>query len=401
MNSGENEKKTGLLSPLFFRITLVVGAAAFLLSFLPLSLGHIDGHRYFLAYLTAFAFFLSLSLGGMFFVLIHHVTAAGWSVVIRRTAEHFMKNIGLMFLFFLPIAFLGLVVIYHWMHPAPGDLILQKKSPYLNMPFFLIRSAIYFGVWLFIARYFFRESVLQDKDGVGIRTLSMQRRATYCLFLFAGTLTFASFDYLMSLDPHWYSTIFGVYFFSGSSVGFLASLGMALVILQATGRLRNVVNTEHYHDVGKLLFGFTVFWGYIAFSQYLIIWYGNIPEETTWYAIRQQGVWLVLSLLLAGGHLVVPLIFFMSRNVKRHIGFSFAMYFWLFAMHALDIYYLVMPAVMGHGKGEHFAFSLTDAAVFIGMGAIFIGFLFRRMARYALYPIQDPRLEESLRFENV
>ncbi|MCH9662761.1 MAG: quinol:cytochrome C oxidoreductase, partial [Gammaproteobacteria bacterium] len=265
----------------------------------------------------------------------------------------------------------------------------------------IIRTMIYFVVWYVIANYFFKKSVIQDEDGNTKHTLDMQKTSTYSMFLFAGTLTFASFDFLMSLEPHWYSTIFGVYYFSGGMVGFFAILGLLLITLRNSGYLKDVVNVEHYHDIGKLLFGFNIFWAYIAFSQYFLIWYGNIPEETLWYLERQTGGWLAVSILLVVGHLIVPLLLFMSRNIKRNIKLSFFMYAWMFFMHLVDIYYIVMPTATKHHGGEvNFHFSILDLLWLFGIGGIYLSVTLARMKKFSLFPMKDPRLQASLSFEN-
>ena len=160
----------------------------------------------------------------------------------------------------------------------------------------------------------------QDRSGLTVLTLRMERLSPVGLILLAGTITFAAFDFLMSLTPRWYSTIYGLYYFSGAMVGALASIILLAIALQAAGRLRNLVTVEHYHDLGKLLFAFVVFWGYMAFSQYMLIWYANLPEETEWYQPRNSGVWAVVSLVLLFGHLLIPFLGMMSRQIKREQG---------------------------------------------------------------------------------
>ena len=254
-----------------------------------------DTLHYFLhAYLVSFCFYLSISLGALFFVALQHASRAGWSVAVRRVAEIMAANTLVMAVLFLPILLpllFGNTALYQWLDPAvvAADHVLAGKSAYLNLPFFVVRAVAFFAVWGGLVWYFWRRSLEQDDSGDANLTLRMERVSYPALLLFAVTITFAAFDWIMSLTPHWYSTIFGVYYFAGAVVGFLAAVILALITLQKTGHLTSTITLEHYHELGKLLFAFIVFWGYIAFSQYMLIWYANIPEETVWYLPRQQG----------------------------------------------------------------------------------------------------------------
>lgn len=397
----QDKRIDGFIANPLPKILFGIGGLSVIVSIIIASTSEANFYRFYFSYLNSFAFFLSISLGAMFFVLISFVTFSGWNVVVRRIAEHFMKSIWVIILFGIPVLFFGSGHLFHWLHPHSDDAILLKKLPYLNMPFFIIRSLIYFIVWYWISNYFFKKSVIQDIDGDKVHTLNMQKTSNYSMFLFAGTLTFAAFDYLMSLEPHWYSTIFGVYYFSGSAVGFFALLGISISILRRKGYLVNVVNKEHYHDIGKLMFGFNIFWAYIAFSQYFLIWYGNIPEETLWYMDRQTGGWLNVTIFLVIGHLVVPFIFFMSRNMKRNVTISSFFYLWMLGMHLVDIYYIVMPTAGKHHGEVHFYVSPLDVLWVLGIGGVYFGVTLMRMKKFALFPIKDPRLSESLTFENV
>jgi hypothetical protein len=217
------------------------------------------------------------------------------------------------------------------------------------------------------------------------------------MVLYAITVTFAAFDLLMSLDPHWYSTIYGVYFFSGGMVGFFGFLAVTLFVLQRRGKLREEVTEEHWHDIGKQLFGWNVFWAYIAFSQYMLIWYANIPEETAWFETRQHGSWATVSLILVFGHFLLPFLFMLPRIMKRKpvIVMTFAV--WLLIMHGVDTYYLVAPE---HGI-EEVHLGVLDVLGFAGHLALFVaGFTYILSGR-TLFPEKDPRLAESLAFENV
>ncbi len=359
---------------------------------------HEAAERFFHAYLFSFCFCLSLSLGAMFFVLLQHVCRAGWSVVVRRLAEAVADNMLLLAVLALPIIG-GMSHLYEWTHAdvVARDHALHEKQPYLNSGFFVLRLAVYFIAWVVLARFYARSSIRQDAGGDPLLTLRMQRLSSPALFIFALTTTFASFDLLMSLDPHWYSTIFGVYYFAGSAVGFFALLAVMIFLLQRAGRLTHAITAEHLHDVGKLVFAFTVFWAYIAFSQYLLIWYANIPEETIWYLRRQSEGWAAVGLLLLFGHFVVPFLVLMARRPKRRPLVLAACTVWVLLMHALDLYWLVVPKVSPNSPVPH----LVDLACLLGVGGLFTAATILRLGKQSLVPLGDPRLGESLAFENV
>jgi hypothetical protein len=348
------------------------------------------------SYLVAYVFWLSIALGGLFFVLVQFAARAGWSVVVRRVAEFAMVALPAFIVLFIPV-YLGMSdLYYHWYDPAQHDEVLQHKASYLNPGSFIARAGIYFVVWFVTSLWFYRKSIAQDDTGDKGLTRRMQVASGPALIMFAFSSTFAAFDWVMSLEPHWFSTMFGVYFFSGCVVGIFALLSILIVTMRRAGLVGNLINEEHFHDLGKLLFAFTVFWAYIAFSQYMLIWYANLPEETIWFEMRGQGGWKTLSLLLAVGHFAVPFFFLMSRHVKR-AGFLLVLgAYWLLVMHYVDLYWIVMPTL--HKGDTHF--SVLDLLTFLGVGGVTLGILFTAMKRRPLIPRQDPRLAESVAFEN-
>lgn len=374
-------------------------------------------------YLTAYAFFASISLGALFFVLLQHVTRAGWSVVVRRPAELLAANFPVLIVLFLPIlaAAVGPSLgerdtgpaparLYPWSDPATVEHheLLRHKEPYLNPRAFALRAAVYLAVWWALGAYYLRRSLEQDRSGDPALTLRMERLGPAALLLLGGTMTFAAFDWLMSLEPEWFSTIYGLYFCAGALVGALAALILAVAGLQLAGRLRRCVTAEHYHDLGKLLLAFVVFWGYMAFSQYLLIWYANIPEETVWYLRRQQGGWALLAVILLFGNLLIPFCGLLSRGAKRRRGFLVFWAAWLLVFHWLDLYYLVMPSAgLAHRSpgaveaGGMVAGVAIDACCLLGVGALYAAAVVRRAGGKAMLPLGDPRLGESLRFENA
>jgi hypothetical protein len=377
----------------------VIGAAVALLGIIGCAvLGMANPKQFFFSWLVSFLFFLSLALGALFFVLIQYAAQGGWGIVLRRIGETTFAMLPVMAVLFVPLLF-GLHDLYEWSHQeaVEQDALLRWKSPYLNVPFFLIRAALFFGLWSLIAVLYYRGSRGQDVTGDPAVSARLRRFAGPAIIVLALTQTFASVDWIMSLTPHWYSTMFGVYFFAGSFVGFIALLSVAASAMRRAGLLDTVISPEHLHDVGKLLFAFTVFWTYIAFSQFFLVWYANLPEETTWYKARMEGSWMTVSLFLMAGHFAAPFFYLMGRAVKRN-GTTLAVGgAWLLAMHFVDLYWQVMPTLHPEGLRP----SLLDVAALLTVGGCFVAAASWLMRRQALVPLRDPRIGESLAFENV
>jgi hypothetical protein len=380
------------------RIPVIAAVFALLGAVACAILGAGNPKQFFFSWLVSFMFFLSLALGGLFFVLIQYAVQGGWGIVLRRIGETIFATIPVMAALFLPVV-LGLHDLFEWAHPgaADHDALLRWKEPYLNASFFLIRAALYFVIWSFMAILYYRGSRGQDVTGDPGVSARLRRLAGPAIIVLALTQTFASIDWIMSLTPHWYSTIFGVYFFSGSFVGFIALLSVVVVAMRRAGLLETVITAEHLHDIGKLLFAFTAFWAYIGFSQFFLMWYANLPEETVWYKARIEGSWMQVSLLLIAGHFVVPFFYLMGRAVKRK-GTTLALGgAWLLIMHFVDLYWQIMPTLHPEGLRP----SALDVAAFVAIGGCFVGAASWLMRRQALVPLRDPRLAESLAFENV
>ncbi len=396
-----NERRhLGELAPKVIRIALGLGIVGVASGVVFALIG--AGWRHFLfSYTAAFAYVLSLALGGMFFVVVKHLTKAGWNVTVRRIGELSAATLPFLFLLFLPI--LGVVLagsgeLFRWADPevARTDHLIHAKAPWLNPTSFALRWVLFFVIWTVISRFFFKRSVEQDESGDPALTKRMEFLSAPSMILFALTLTFASFDLLMSLDAHWFSTIFGVYYFSGAVVGFLSFAILAYMFLQRFGILQSAVTVEHYHDLGKLLFAFVFFWGYIAFSQYMLIWYGNIPEETVWFQHRQSGTWAGVAIVLLFGHFLIPFPGLLSRHAKRKLGILAFWAAWMMIMHYVDIYYIVMPNFDSHHAPLH----VMDITVWIGMTSLFVALVAWVGRHCSLLPVKDPRLSEALAFEN-
>ena len=369
----------------------VIGAGATAL------LAQDDPEQFNFSWLVAFMFFLSLGLGALFFVLVHYASKAGWGIAVRRLAENVSSGLLVMPLLFLPVL-LGLHDLYHWSDAdaVAHDPLLQAKEPFLNPSFFTVRAGIYFALWILITLFYVRGSSRQDTTGEESITRRLTAASGPSLIIFALTLTFAAFDWIMSLDPHWYSTMFGVYYFAGSLVGGFAVLILLAAGLIRAGYLKDVVTVEHLHDLGKLLFAFSVFWAYIGFSQYFLIWYANIPEETIFFLHRSEGSWAGLTMFLAWGHFAVPFFFLMPRTIKRKGPFLVLGACWMLMMHLIDLYWLVMPTLHKYEVRPH----LLDLTSLLAVGGLFLAAVGWAMAGKPLIPVKDPRINESLSFEN-
>jgi hypothetical protein len=380
------------------KLVSTAGAIAAVGVLLSIAAAAVDRHRFGFSYLTGFLWTVTIGLGGLFFVIIQHLTKAGWSVGPRRQMEWLSGILPACAFLFLPVVFFSHDLYHHWMGPdAANDPLLKAKAGFLNPTFFYARAAIYFVVWILLAGWFAARSREQDQSGdVGL-TARMQAAAPPAILLFGLSISFAGFDWLMSLDPHWYSTIFGVYVFAGAATSSLSVLALMTIKLQGAGLIRKVSNVEHRHDIGKLLFGFIVFWAYIAFSQFLLIWYANIPEETIFYRHRWEGSWKVVSLVLLFGHFVIPFIGLLSRHTKRHpVGLAVGAV-WMLVMHYVDLYWLVMPTLDHHGAH----FSWIDVAGLLGPAGVGALALALVATKSHLYPLKDPRLPEAVAVQNL
>jgi hypothetical protein len=362
------------------------------------------------AYLVAFTFCFTISLGCLFFVLIQHLCRAGWSVVIRRIAEIFMIAIPALALLFIPILLASWSpsgVLYPWSDTGFGDAhgvpaaTWAEKLRYLNSGWFTVRSVVYLALLSGLAIYYFRLSRLQDETGAVTLTERMQARSGPAVMIFSLVTSFAAFDWLMSLAPMWFSTMFGVYIFAGSMLAAHSAVTVATYLLQSRGAIRDEVTIEHYHDLGKFLFGFVTFWTYIAFSQFMLIWYANIPEETEWFYTRLQGPWQTVSYLMIFFHWLFPFLGLLSRHVRRRPTLVFAWSIYLLVVHFFDLYWIVMPQAgptLGGASGILVTLLLT-----LGMFALYIGGMlwFTRCKQVKILAVRDPRLPESLAFENI
>jgi hypothetical protein len=399
-------------------IALIVGAVGIGLA---LVLSGFSMTRFLHIYLVNYAFVLTMCIGCLFFVTISHLTRAGWNVTVRRIAELYAMCLLPLAILFLPIlipVLLGYDDLYVWnaagwsTHNAElyNGLTVEQLPPleqlkyqFLNPYFFAGRWVVYFLIWGTMGWYFLSRSLKQDQLGDKNLTAKMQAFSAPAMIVFAASLVFSSFDLLMSLEPLWFSTMFPVYFFAGSILSALALITLTALWLQRSGRVTDEITIEHYHDMGKLMHGFIVFWGYIAFSQFMLIWYANIPEETFWYEYRiNQDGWRSLSLLLLVGHLFVPFLAMMGRTVRRNKAFLGGATIYLLVMHWIDMYWIIMPQC--YAKDGH-TFTLGGGGIFIdlactvGMIGFFIAIFCLVTRDKPLIALQDPRLGEALNHE--
>lgn len=378
---------------------LAIGVALLLVSLIGLST---DAPQFFYSYFIGWVSCLAISVGGLFFLFFHHLTKASWNVVVRRANEALVWTFPLLMLLGIPILF-GMHDIYHWTHEElyvggpKYDEIIAGKRAYLNTPFWIARVVGYFVLWTFIAYKFYTISVRSDVEGAGDMSARFRKVSAWGLPLTAVATAFASYDLVMSTDPHWFSTIFGIYFFIGGILGAVCLMVLLYTSMQRLGgMLDGVVTKDHYHDLGKYMFGFTVFWAYIAFSQYMLIWYAGIPEETIFYKHRLMHGWEWNSAFLLAFHFVIPFIVLLPRFTKRSIPVLSTMAVWLLGMHWFDMHWVIAPT---HDTPH--IFHWLDLTLGLGLFLVFVGTIIYRMTRHSLVPQNDPYLSDSLHFENV
>jgi hypothetical protein len=382
------------------KLTGAAGAFAGLGIVLSVVAALVDFHRFAFAYLVGFSYAVTLGLGALFFILIVHATKAGWSVVARRQMEFVAGALPVCILLFIPIAVMAPTIFWEWWPGAAAlnDPLLAKKQVWFEHGFFFIRAAIYLLAWSGLAWWFTRTSYEQDVSGDPRLSVRMQNASAPMIIVFALTISFAGFDWIMSLQPHWYSTIFGVYIFAGSFLTALAFLGLGTVMMHRAGWFKRISHVEHRHDIGKLMFAFTVFWAYIAFSQFMLIWYANLPEETIFFEMRWSNGWRPWSLLLIFSAFAVPFLYLLPRTIKRSMpALTLGAAILLFA-HYVDLYWLIMPMSDHH---HHFHYSWIDVAGFLGPVGVFLFVAARRAVRGPIYPLKDPYLAETVKVENL
>jgi hypothetical protein len=477
----DDKRRLGAGARSFGMTAIVVGIVALVAAVL---LG--GWERFGYAYIVNYSFFLSITLGGLFIVLVTHLFRAGWVVMIRRVAEVMAANMPVMAVLFIPIlayVYMGDGMLYPWAaksfdapstgahhaavidtpthsgqivtvsnepesHDEPaadaeagehhadaghgevesGDshfiedetgilaaraanheslvhALVPGKRPFLTRWFFTLRWVIYLGIWSGLGIYYLKNSVAQEAGNSSKLTRTLEKLSAPGTLIFALTITFAAFDLMMSLDPVWFSTMWGVYYFAGSSMATVATLILTLLVLQRSGYLPSV-SVEHYHDLGKLLFMFVFFWGYIAFSQFMLIWYGNLAEETYWFELRGitsqnenpfGGGWSMVAWVLLFGHLLIPFLGLLSRWIKRSRKLLAFWAVWLLIMHWVDQWWVVMPNYASPNP----PLPTVELLCLLGVGGVAVGGAVLRATRQGLVAAGDPRLGESLGHVNA
>ncbi|HEY3806272.1 MAG TPA: hypothetical protein VGL61_26895 [Kofleriaceae bacterium] len=397
----------------------VMGILSLILGAVHKGPGGEDDHfkRFLYAYVTSWAWIASLSIGMLWLVLLHHLTRSRWSTVVRRIAEAMTGAFPIIWLaglgFVLPVLF-GYKDLYYWAHPdAAKDPLIAHKLGWLSPGMFTMRYVIYGAIYIGISTYFSKKSREQDDSGDPKISITLRRASGPGMILFSITTCALAFDVLMSLAPKWYSTIYGVMFWGSGNIAAFAALALIVLWLQRNGRLVHSVNEEHYHDIGKWMFSFTFFWAYTAFSQFMLQWYGNMPEETNWYKYRMFGDWQWVSIAILVGYWAFPFVFLMSRWTKRIVPSLVFFAVWQLVFHWLDMYWDTMPQydwtmVGSHNAGplagpislHHVGFTAVDITTWLALIGFFLVGTGRGL-KGNLIPVKDPTLGLSLAHEQL
>ncbi len=370
--------------------SLIVGGVALVLC----ALGYfLDSEQFFRSYLLGYLFWIGIALGSFALVMLHHLAGGGWGFTIQRVLESSMRTIPLLALLALPLLF-GLHDLYLWARPdaVAADEVLQHKSAYLNVPFFLGRTAAYFLIWALLGHFLSKWSLEQDRSGDPAMRKRLEGISGPGLILMGLTITFASIDWVMSLEPHWFSTIYGFLFIVGDVLATLAFSICMVSIVAGRDPLSRIANAGRFHDLGNLLLAFVMLWAYISFSQYLIIWSGNLKEEIPWYLHRTRQGWVVIALALIVLHFAVPFVLLLSRRTKRGVRTLVGVAAFLLLMRWVDLYWLVAPNFHQHGLYLHW----MDLAAPVGIGGIWLAAFLGRWSKVPLLPMNDPRLVKLL-----
>ncbi len=394
MNSNEfNVEYTKQELPPRFRffgiILLLIGIAAFVLSFF------VDQERASFNTIIAFMFTFSIGVGSLFLVALEFVVGADWSVPFRRVSEFLALGTFIAFLFVLPLLF-NMHEVFHWTHheAVKNDEILNHKAPYLNETFFYIRSGAAFVIFAFFYYVIIKKSRKLDESFNPKINKSVTRWSAIFMPVFAVVLTYMAIDWMMSLEPHWFSTIFGVYYFSGTILAALAGLTLFSLYLNENGLLPKGIRRDHYYNFGALMFAFINFWAYIAFSQFLLIWYANVPEETFWFIYRMDGPWGIYSIGLIIVHFVIPYALLLPRPAKSDPRRLKIASVWILLAHYYDLYFLIMPT---YARPE-IPFGWMEVLMpILPVGLIIFGFGIAARGKN-LIPVGDPKLRSGMEF---
>jgi hypothetical protein len=368
-------------------ILLTLGAIAGLIGLF------VNPKQFSYSYLLAFMFFLAICLGAMFLVIVHHLFDAAWSVPVRRVAEHMAFLLPVMAVLFIPIAILAKPYIYNWMQHTPlADHALHAKQPLFTLGGFYGIAVLIFAIWSWLSWSLRRWSLEQDRTGAALCTYKMRKLAAGGIYLFALTLTLAAIMWMKGLEHQWFSTMYGVYYFAASVWVGLATIYVVAALLKRTGSLSGVVHTRQMHDIGVLLFAFTVFYAYVTFSQYFLIWNAAMPEETFWYVKRENGTWWQICMILIFGHFALPFLLLLRIDAKLSLALMIPLCAWIWLMHFIDMSFNIMPVLHDKSFVLHWM-DITCLMFFAGvLSLVFIKYY----KSHPPYPVKDPRLGEAL-----
>jgi hypothetical protein len=369
---------------------LTVGVVAAVLTGIGL---FVSPFQFYRSYLWSYVFYVGISVGSLAWLMLQYLTGGAWGMVIRRPCEAAARTLPLVALMFVPIL-IGIPNLYGWSHASivAADEILQHKQAYLNVPFFIARAAMYLGGWWLIGWYLNRWSAIEDRDANPAAQRKMAAVSGPGLLFWGFALTFMAVDWVLSLDPHWFSTIFGMLFMAGQGLSSLAFLIIVLVLLSYRRPMSLVLTARHLHDLGKLLLALVMVWAYFSFSQFLIIWAGNLPDEIPWYLERLRGGWEFVGLLLIVGHFALPFALLLSRDLKRNFKLLAGIAVFILLMRFIDLYWLVAPDFR---KGA-FGVSWMDFTAPVALGGIWLAYFLIQLEKQPLMPLNAPHLQEAL-----
>ena len=373
------------------RNALVVGVAGLLICLIGL---FVDRDQFFRSYLFGYLFWLGLAIGSLGILMMNHVVGGKWGLVTRRLLEAGTRTTPLMLVLLIPVLF-GIGSLYLWARSdiVQHDRTLQMKQAYLNVPFFIIRLVAYFAIWMFYGITLRRWSLQQDRTGDPVLIDRMRALSAPGLVVFFLSGTFAFFDLIMSLEPHWFSTIYGGMFLIGQVLETFAFIIAVLVLLSRRSPFQGLLTVQHFHDLGNMMLAFTCLWAYLSFSQFLIIWAGNIPEEIPWYMRRLFGGWGAVAVVLVLFHFFVPFVILLQRFVKRDPSLLQKVALLMIAIRVVDVFWVVMPAFsQAEFKRAGFHLSWMDFAAPVGLGGIWVAAYIWNLKKYPLVPVGDSRL---------
>jgi hypothetical protein len=369
---------------------LIVGVIGALLSAIGFLIDHDQFYR---SYLWSYIYVVALTVGPLAWLMLQYVTGGAWGLVIRRSCEAAARTLPLTLLMFLPIV-IGINNLYPWPHKnlVQASELLRHQSPYLNTPFFLIRAAIYFGGWMLLSWWLNRCSAIEEVRGHDVVHGKMGRASAPGLIFWAFSVTFMAIDWILSADPKWFSTIFGMLFMASQGLTSMAFLVTLMVFLASRRPMSEVLTARHLHDLGKFLLALVMVWAYFSFSQFLIIWAGNLPEEIPWYLVRLNNGWQVLAVLLVLGHFVLPFALLLSRDLKRNFKLLRGIAVFILCIRFVDLYWLVMPTF--HRQG--FQLSWMDFTMPVGLLGLWLAYFLNELEKRPLMPRNAPHLGEAL-----